>query len=98
MLQFTASAAFTIYAPPVSKMYVIWNNSIYEMTLRVSDVIGSTTAKAGNAALPIAAGAKVLVWSDGTSFYDIQTTGFVGALPVANGGTGQTTAMQRLML
>ena len=90
MLRFTASAVFTIYAPPVSKMYVVWNDSIYAMTLRVSDVIGSTTAKSGNVALTIAAGAKVLVWSDNTSFYDIQTTGFVGTLPIANGGTNST--------
>jgi hypothetical protein len=92
LLQFTTStgAAFTVYAPPVSKVYIIWNASNFAMSLRVSDVIGSTTAKAGNVALTIAANTKVLVWSDATSFYDLQSASFAGVLPAVNGGTGQS--------
>jgi len=40
----------------------------------------------------IANGSKVMVWSDGTSFYEIQASNLTGTLPIANGGTGQTTA------
>jgi hypothetical protein len=62
------------------------------MTLRVSDVIGSTTPITGNVALSIANGDKVYVWSDGVSFYDIKSTNVTGTVAIANGGTGQTTA------
>jgi len=94
MLRFTTTtgAAFAVYAPPVSKAYIIWNNSGQSMTLRVSDVIGSTTAISGNVALTIANGNKVLVWSDAVSFYELQAANLTGTLAIANGGTGQTTA------
>jgi hypothetical protein len=94
MLRFTTTtgAAFAVYAPPASKAYIIWNNSGQSMTLRVSDVIGSTTAISGNVALTIANGNKVLVWSDAVSFYELQAANLTGTLAIANGGTGQTTA------
>jgi hypothetical protein len=45
MLKFdSASAASAIYAPPVSKQYIIWNNSGYTITIYNSTVIGNTTA------------------------------------------------------
>jgi hypothetical protein len=40
----------------------------------------------------IANGSKVMVWSDGTSFYEVQSSNLTGTLAIANGGTGQTTA------
>tara|TARA_R110000868_G_scaffold161734_2_gene392602 strand:+ start:3627 stop:4748 length:1122 start_codon:yes stop_codon:yes gene_type:complete len=94
MLQFTTTtgAAFAVYAPPASKAYIVWNNSGQSMTLRVSDVIGSTTAISGNVALTIANGNKVLVWSDAVSFYEVQASNLTGVLAVANGGTGVTTS------
>ena len=148
MLRFTTTtgAAFSVYAPPASKMYIIWNNSGYAMTIYNSTVIGNTTAAgtgtsitsgvaytvatlssttlgqwqaffSGLSAIPtvgqtitatatgtlaggatvtatvlIANGSKVMVWSDGTSFYEIQASNLTGTLPIANGGTGQTTA------
>ena len=93
MLRFTTTtgAAFSVFAPPVPKTYIIYNNSGYTMSLKVSDVIGSTTPYAGNVALTISNGNKILVWSDGVSFYDVQAQNLTGTLAIANGGTGQTT-------
>jgi hypothetical protein len=88
----SAPSAFSLYAPPNSKSYIIWNASGYTMSLRVSDVIGSTTPITGNVALSIANGNKVMVWSDGVSFYDVQAQNLTGTLAIANGGTGQVTA------
>ena len=93
MLKITsAPSAFVVYAPPNSKSYIIWNATSYAMSLRVSDVIGSTSPKTGNVALSIAANTKVLVWSDATSFYDIQSASLTGVLGVPSGGTGVTTS------
>lgn len=95
MLQFTAttSGAFTVFAPPVSKMYIIRNNSSsvsQVMTLYNSTGFGTTTP--AGAFVTIAVGSKVLVWSDGTNFYEVQASNLTGTLAIANGGTGQTTA------
>lgn len=86
----TTAAAFSVYAPPVSKQYIIWNDSIYAATIYNSTVIGNTTA--AGAGVTIAAGDKVLVFSDGTDFYTIKAGGVTGTVAIANGGTGQTTA------
>ena len=91
MLKFnSAAAASAIYAPPVSKQYIIWNNSGYTITIYNSTVIGNTTA--AGTGIAIADGNKVLVWSDATNFYDVQASNLTSTLPIANGGTGQTTA------
>jgi len=91
MLKFnSAAAASAIYAPPVSKSYIIWNNSGYTLTIYNSTVIGNTTAAGSGVA--IANGDKVQVWSDGTSFYEVQAQSLTSTLPIANGGTGATTA------
>jgi hypothetical protein len=86
----SASAATAIYAPPVSKTYIIWNNSGYTITIYNSTVIGNTTAAGTGVA--ILTGNKVQVWSDGTNFYEIQAQNLTGTLAIANGGTGQVTA------
>jgi hypothetical protein len=85
----SASAATAIYAPPASKQYIIWNNSGYTITIYNSTVIGNTTAAGTGVA--ILNGNKVMVWSDGTNFYEVQAQNLTGTLPIANGGTGQTT-------
>jgi hypothetical protein len=91
MLKFnTAGAASAIYAPPVSKQYIIWNNSGYTITIYNSTVIGNTTA--AGTGIAIADGDKVIVWSDATNFYDTKSGGITGTVGIANGGTGQTTA------
>ena len=90
MLKFnSAAAASAIYAPPVSKQYIIWNNSGYTITVYNSTVIGNTTAAGTGVA--ILTGNKVQVWSDGTNFYEVQAQNLTGTLAIANGGTGQTT-------
>jgi hypothetical protein len=90
MLSFTgASAATSIYAPPVSKQYILWNNTSYSITIYNSTVIGNTTAAGTGIAL--AAGDKIQVWSDGTNFYDVKAQSLTGTLAIAKGGTGQTT-------
>ena len=86
----SAAAASAIYAPPVSKQYIIWNNSSFTITIYNSTVIGNTTA--AGTGIAIAAGNKVMVWSDGTNFFDVQAQNLTGTLAIANGGTGQVTA------
>ena len=75
----TLGANFNIFAPPVSKTYVVWNNTSYTATFYNSTVIGNTTAGGSGAVIP--AGAKVTIWSDGTSFYGNDTA--VGNFNVA---------------
>jgi hypothetical protein len=84
------AAASTIYAPPVSKQYIIWNNTSYTITIYNSTIIGNTTA--AGTGIAIAAGDKIMVWSDDTNFYDLQAQNLTGTLAIAKGGTGQTTA------
>jgi len=86
----SAAAASAVYAPPASKQYIIWNNSSYTITIYNSTVIGNTTAAGTGVA--IAAGEKIMVWSDGTNFYDLQVQNLTGTLAINKGGTGQTTA------
>jgi hypothetical protein len=92
MLRFTTTtgATFNVYAPPVSKQYIVYNNSGYSMVIYNSTVIGNTTAAGTGVTIPN--GAKVMVWSDGTNFSDVQAANLTGTLAVANGGTGATTA------
>ena len=85
----SAAAASAIYAPPVSKQYIIWNNSSYTITIYNSTVIGNTTA--AGTGIAIASGDKIMVWSDATNFYDLQAQNLTGTLAIAKGGTGQTT-------
>jgi hypothetical protein len=86
----TTTAAFAVYAPPVSKQYIIWNNSGYTATIYNSTVIGNTTAAGTGVA--IANGDKIVVFSNGTDFYEIKSSNITGTVAIANGGTGQTTA------
>ena len=92
MLRFTTTtgAAFSVYAPPASKQYIVYNNSGYSMTIYNSTVIGNTTA--AGSGITVADGNKILVWSDGTNFYEVQAQNLTGTLAIVNGGTGQTTA------
>ena len=91
MLKFnSAGAASSIYAPPVSKQYILWNNTSYDITIYNSTVIGNTTA--AGTGVTLASGDKIQVWSDGTNFYDVKAQGLTTTLPVNKGGTGATTA------
>jgi hypothetical protein len=86
----TTGANFAVYAPPVSKTYIIYNNSGYTATIYNSTVIGNTTA--AGAGISISDGNRVMVFSNGVNFYDLQAQNLTGTLAIANGGTGQTTA------
>jgi hypothetical protein len=86
----TTGAAFSVYAPPVSKQYIIWNNSGQAATIFNWATIGPPPTAAGTG-ITIANGDRVLVWSDGTNFYEIKTNNITGTVAIANGGTGQTT-------
>lgn len=63
----STGANFTVYAPPVSKQYTIYNASLYTATISNSSPIGSTTATGGTT-VTIPAGKTMTVWSDGTNF------------------------------
>jgi len=86
---------FTVYAPPVSKTYIIRNTSAYDATIRNATAANGTTP-AGSGVVVIPAGRIMQVWSNGTDFFKADTaitlsTDVTGTLPVANGGTGATT-------
>ena len=66
----TVSVAFTIYTPPVTKAYAIWNNTAYTATVSNATGNNSTTAT-GGATVSILSGEKAYVFSDGTNFYSI---------------------------
>lgn len=91
MLRFTTTttATFAVYAPPVSKQYIAYNNSGYSMTLYNSTVIGNTTAAGTGITIPN--GSKYVVFSDGTNFYKIDS-GAVTSVDVSGGTTGLTTS------
>ena len=76
----TTGAAFSIYAPPVSKLYVIYNASAYTATIYNSTVTGNTTAAGAGVAVP--AGRRLFVMTDGTDFSLV--TPPASALNVAN--------------
>jgi hypothetical protein len=85
----TTGATFAVYAPPNSKQYIIWNNSGYAATIYNSTVIGNTTA--AGLGVTIADGDRLVVFSDGTNFYEVKSTNVTGVVAIANGGTGQST-------
>jgi len=62
-------AAFNIYAPPVSKQYIIWNDGAFPATIYNSNTFGSTTP-VGPGVL-VAPGDKVVVFSNGAGFYGL---------------------------
>ena len=86
----TTVANFAVYAPPQEKTYVIYNTTAYVATVYNSTVLGNTTA--AGLGVAVAAGSKVVIFSDGTNFRSVDATSFSGVLPVVNGGTGVTTS------
>jgi hypothetical protein len=92
MLRFTTTtgAAFNVYAPPVSKQYLVFNDSVHAATLFNSTSPGNITAAGGGIVVP--AGKTLAVYSNGTVFKTIDAAALTGVLPIADGGTGATTA------
>jgi hypothetical protein len=80
VLVLSSSAAANVYAPPVSKMYIVRNSGAYALTMYNSTVLGNTTA-AGSGVV-IAPNSTALLFTDGSSFYP-------GAIPFGvSTGTG----------
>lgn len=75
----TLGANFNMFAPPVSKTFIIWNNTSYTATFYNSTALGNTTAAGSGIVVP--AGAKAQIWSDGTNFWGVDST--TGNLTVA---------------
>lgn len=75
----TTTANFAVYVPPVTKLYVIINNSGYTATVYCSTVLGNTTAAGTGVAVP--AGKSVLLRADGTNIVE-QLNHVVGNLSV----------------
>lgn len=61
----TTTANFSVFIPPTSKTYIIYNASSYVATIYNSTVAGNTTAAGTGVAIP--AGKTMTVWSEGTN-------------------------------
>lgn len=98
ILTTTTTADFSVYAPPVTKLYVIFNNTAYNASIYCSTVIGNTTP--AGAAYVIPAGKTAFVRTNGTVFTDAvnRINGALtlgSALGVGSGGLGLTTIAAR---
>lgn len=85
------TTSFEVFAPPVTKLYILKNNTGYQATIYCSTLTGNTTPKGLGYIIPI--GATVFIRSNGTEFSDaisrINGPLSLGtALTVPNGGTG----------
>ena len=89
----TTGAAFSVYAPPAEKTYIIQNASAQAATIFNSTVLGNTTAAGTGVVIP--AGRTVTVWSDGTNFAfqnnHLPSLTLATDLAVADGGTGASS-------
>lgn len=61
----TLTTPFNVYIPPVSKQYVITNNSAYAASIYASTVLGNTTPAGSGVSVP--AGASTLIVCDGVN-------------------------------
>jgi hypothetical protein len=93
----TTLAAFNVYVPPVTKLYVINNASAYPATVFCSTVLGNTTAAGTGVAVP--AGKSVLLRSNGTNIVE-QLNHIVGNFTFGGNVsvTGTTTLQDDLIL
>lgn len=87
----TAAANFEMYAPPVSKIYIVWNNTAYTATFYNSTIIGNTTAAGTGVTIP--AGVTATIWSDGTNFYSSNTAAIGNFSTTGNLSVGGTLAV-----
>lgn len=82
----SAPAAFTLYAPPAAKQYIVWNATSYTATIGNATALGGTTSTGGTT-ITLSAGEKALIWSDATNFYKIDSVA-----TFSGGTTGLTPA------
>jgi hypothetical protein len=87
----TTGAVFNVYAPPSPKTYVIVNSSAHTATIYNSTVAGNTTA--AGTGVPIPAGKRMTVLSDGTDFNTTfsATAGLAETATTQAPGTSNTT-------
>jgi len=92
----TTGANFNVYAPPQEKTYIIYNTTAFTATIFNSTVLGNTTA--AGAGITVSAGSKVLVFSDGTNFYNAGLSDLTGAVTSVGSATslGSFTSAQLL--
>lgn len=81
----STSADFSVYVPPVSKLYVFINSSGHTASVYCSTAIGNTTGAGAHVAIPT--GKSVLLRSDGTNIVE-QLNHIVGNLSVGGNITG----------
>jgi len=90
----TTGANFNVYIPPVDKVYIVRNSSLYSATIFCSTVLGNTTAAGTGATIP--AGRETLVFADGTNVSfgidHLPSLTLTTDLAVADGGTGASDA------
>lgn len=79
---------FSVFAPPVSKQYIVWNNTPHVATFYNSTVAGNTTP--AGVGLPLASGAQLVIFSDGSHFIQAGADGTVTQVNVSGGTTGLT--------
>lgn len=88
------SAAFNLFVPPVTKLYVIKNSTSYAASVYCSTVIGNTTAAGAGMSVP--AGKTTLLRADGTDVFDqvdhLASLSLDTPLAASFGGTGASTA------
>lgn len=90
----TTGANFAVYAPPTPKLYTIYNASSYVATIYNSTVLGNTTA--AGTGVPIPAGGKVSVFSDGDNFSAALPP--IASTAQAETGTNNTAVMTPLRM
>jgi hypothetical protein len=79
----TVSAAQNLIVPAIEKQYIINNGLTYDITVKNSTGTG----------VAVPAGKSMIVFNTGTNVVEVVTSFATGTvLPVANGGTGATTA------
>lgn len=92
----TTTAAFAVYAPPQTKQYIVYNTTAYAATIYNSTVLGNTTA--AGLGVAVAAGRKVVIFSDATNFRSAEPADLTGAVTSVGNVTslGSFTSAQLL--
>lgn len=80
----TTTAPFNVYAPNTPKVYLIWNDTAYTATIYPA---AANTVVATGTGYTIAAGAKQIVWTDGTTgFYSVSSPPLTATANLSMGG------------
>jgi len=77
----TPGAAFTLYLPPATKIYVVRNTTANIATISAATALNGTTATGGTTST-IAAGATVIIFCDATNVRDAVSGQFSGNVSI----------------